>query len=491
MSREAEFAARALAGAVLAALLLSAGAAPAEPVDLVGTWYVLVHYKDDNAPNPDEERWDDKVWVFERKGQRLAWTEYPIVVFDDESGRFERRETGQYARILHYWEPSPAQRSDIADGLQVNSRGSKQKTLRGSDADGWSSGRASAGISASVVSYQEVWSIEGLPSRPVFTRSDILGGGSAEGVEGITQYATTSVENGAPTGTFERDGTRHGTFRMLRSGEVGGLKGATTQEERQRRAAIRGLSEGAQSRTEVETQVREGLAEYGLFLSEADVKSLVSQGFELAIQGVPVAEIEKRLGTNLLDTFWSLAPRGATHDDATRYRFPFDPATPRKLFQGVGAEGRLGAESGSRFKEFEDAARHAGWSRFAFKFWLPVGTPVLAARGGEVVRVIDGFNPREFEIQGNLNSVWVLHDDGTVGVYMHLGSGIPLRPKDRVQAGDTLGTAATPGYVKQPLLHFAVIRIDAAGSPQTVDIRFDDGTAAGLVPVEGRSYPGG
>jgi murein DD-endopeptidase MepM/ murein hydrolase activator NlpD len=482
------FIARALA---CAALAVASAPAAAEPVDLFGTWYVLVHYKDDNAPNPDEERWEDKVWVFAPEGRRLSWTEYPIVVFDDETGRFERRQTGQYARILHSWEPSPAQAADIADGLQVNSRGSKQKSLRGSDANGWSSGRQASAASASVVSYQEVWSIEGLPSRPVFTRSDVLGGANADDVEGVTQYATTRVENGVVSGTFERDGTRRGTFRMLRSGEVGALKGAQTQEERQRRAAIRGLSEGAQSRKEVETQVRDGLAEYGLFLSESDVSALVTQGFELAIQGVPVEEIEKRLGTNLLETFWSIAPRGATHADATRYRFPFDASTPRKLYQGVGVEGRLGAASNSRFKEFEDAARHAGWSRFAFKFWLPVGTPVLAARGGEVVRVIDGFNPREFEIQGNLNSVWILHDDGTVGVYMHLSNSIPHRPKDRVEAGDALGMAGTPGYVKHPLLHFAVIRIDAEGSPETVDIRFDDGTAAGLVPVEGHSYPGG
>ena len=83
--------------------LLLAGGASAEGVDLLGTWYVLVHYKDDNAPNPEQERWEDRVWVFEKKGRRLKWTEYPIVVFEDDSGRFERRGTGQYARILHSW----------------------------------------------------------------------------------------------------------------------------------------------------------------------------------------------------------------------------------------------------------------------------------------------------------------------------------------------------------------------------------------------------
>ena len=120
--------------ALVALALVTGFAAPAPAVELAGTWYVLIHYKDDNAGNPEAERWDDRVWVFEKQGTNLRWTEYPIAVFDDESGRFERRDSGQYARILGSWEPSEGQLADIRDGLQVNSRGSKTKTLRGSDA---------------------------------------------------------------------------------------------------------------------------------------------------------------------------------------------------------------------------------------------------------------------------------------------------------------------------------------------------------------------
>ena len=125
MRRRPSVALRATGCALLA--LVAAAPAIAESVELVGSWYVLVHYKDDNAANAEQERWDDKVWVFEKKGRRLRWSEYPIVVFDDEGGRFERRHTGQYARILHYWEPNASQRRDIENGLQVNSRGSKSK----------------------------------------------------------------------------------------------------------------------------------------------------------------------------------------------------------------------------------------------------------------------------------------------------------------------------------------------------------------------------
>ncbi|HEX5066770.1 MAG TPA: hypothetical protein VFY49_11700 [Myxococcota bacterium] len=226
---------------VLAALVAALGmATPAAAVELVGTWYVLVHYKDDNAGNPEAERWDDRVWVFEKQGTNLKWTEYPIAVFDDESGRFERRDSGQYARILGSWEPSEAQLADIRDGLQVNSRGSKTKTLRGADAKGWTSGRRGGGsASASVISYEEVWAIEGLPARPVFTRSDFMGGGRTDTLEGSIEYATTESSADALSGTYERDGTRHGTFRMLRSGAVGELKGAGSQEELQKKVVQR------------------------------------------------------------------------------------------------------------------------------------------------------------------------------------------------------------------------------------------------------------
>ena len=87
----------------LLALALALGAAPAtasEPVDLVGTWHVLVHYTDSSAADTEVLRWDDRIWVFKRKGSRLSWTEYPIVVFNDRSGRFETSNHGQQ-RVLH------------------------------------------------------------------------------------------------------------------------------------------------------------------------------------------------------------------------------------------------------------------------------------------------------------------------------------------------------------------------------------------------------
>jgi len=217
--------------ALAAACAALAAAGPAAAVDLVGTWHVLVHYKDRTAPNPDAERWEDRVWVFEREGDRLRWVDYPIVVFSDESGRFERLGTNRAARRLVYWTPSPEQQAELARGPKVNSRGSKSKSLRAAG-DGWES-TTSQQRSASYLTYEERWTVDA-KERPVFTRTDVLGGALAEDAEGRTRWETQQVENGGAVlrGRYDRDGTREGTFVMTRVGAVQKLE--PTSEEAQR-----------------------------------------------------------------------------------------------------------------------------------------------------------------------------------------------------------------------------------------------------------------
>jgi hypothetical protein len=220
--------------ACIAAALLAASA-PAGAVDLEGTWHVLVHYKDAQSTHPERERWEDRVWVFTPQGDRLEWADYPIVVFADESGRFERLGGNRASRVLHYWEPSPAQQAQIESGLEINPRGAETKTLRQTPG-GWTSSTGRPGYqSARFITYQETWTIEGLPDAPVFTFDDVLGSASAESFEGRTRYETTAVEAGGERlrGRYDRDGARQGTFRMTRSGAISVVKGSgKTQGER-------------------------------------------------------------------------------------------------------------------------------------------------------------------------------------------------------------------------------------------------------------------
>lgn len=227
----------------LALALAFVVARPAAAVELEGFWYVLVHYQDSESNKPEQWRWDDRVWKFTKKGERLEWTEYPIVQFGDDSGRFEPMRGGRAARVLGKWEPSAAQLADIRDGLAANTRGVKTKTLRAENGGtAWSSGAGAGAESAMVITYSETWSIKGLPEAPEFARDDSMGSAATESMSGRTVYRTESVsENGdLLEGSYERDGTRTGRFRLMRSAEVGSV-GTRTQQERQREAFDRSM----------------------------------------------------------------------------------------------------------------------------------------------------------------------------------------------------------------------------------------------------------
>jgi hypothetical protein len=212
---------RALLACLLAALPARALAFGAD--DLVGAWHVLVHYKDAGTENADAKRWEDRIWTFEKVGDQLRWTDYPIVVFDDDTGRFENLGGNRASRVLDFWEPNAAQQLQIKEGLAINSRGSRSKTLSGSDASGWTSARRGGGYKSSrFITYEETWTIDSLPDRPRFERQDSMGSGGSEDFEGRTLYETTAVEAGGDVlrGSFDRDGQRKGTFRLARTGAV-------------------------------------------------------------------------------------------------------------------------------------------------------------------------------------------------------------------------------------------------------------------------------
>lgn len=190
-------------------------------VDLLGTWHVLVHYTDAESEDPLAERWYDRVWKFEMKGRSLLWTEYSIVIFASEEGRFETIGVSTPSRVLGYWEPNERQAKNIRTGLEIVDRNSRSKTLRGSFERGFRSGGSLRSTSASVIEYRELWSIEDPTGKPVFGRDDVLGSARTEAMEGRTRYETREVDSGGNvlSGHFERDAVMRGSFRMTRAGE--------------------------------------------------------------------------------------------------------------------------------------------------------------------------------------------------------------------------------------------------------------------------------
>lgn len=100
-------------------------------------------------------------------------------------------------------------------------------------------------------------------------------------------------------------------------------------------------------------------------------------------------------------------------------------------------------------------------SRYAVDIGMPIGTGLRAARAGSVVSVQDRHGPggNSVAYRSQTNSVYILHDDGTFGVYAHLRQGSALvRPGQRVQAGQIIAQSGNSGYTTGPHLHFAVLR---------------------------------
>ncbi len=234
-------------------LLLASAALPSaasDPrVDLIGTWFVLIHYQDDNH-HPERERWDERVWVFERKGSRLKWQEFAQPVFANSAGRWDYS-LGRKAKELHFWEPNAAQLHEIREGLPVSERGVVKKSLRRADDGSWRTISRASRASASVISFEKHWNVDDPEGLPVFQQKDVLGGEAAEDMDGVTRFSTREIEPGGGVlrGDYERDGTRHGSFRLIRSGGTKEVSGSgLTQDERVKQQIRNAIEQEGESR---------------------------------------------------------------------------------------------------------------------------------------------------------------------------------------------------------------------------------------------------
>jgi murein DD-endopeptidase MepM/ murein hydrolase activator NlpD len=83
-------------------------------------------------------------------------------------------------------------------------------------------------------------------------------------------------------------------------------------------------------------------------------------------------------------------------------------------------------------------------SRYAIDIAMPEGTQIIAARGGTVIKTENGQSGRGANPSGNF--VRILHDDGTMGVYLHLKQGsVSVKEGERVTVGTPLGRSGNTG----------------------------------------------
>lgn len=147
---------------------------------------------------------------------------------------------------------------------------------------------------------------------------------------------------------------------------------------------------------------------------------------------------------------WTRGSLKARHDSNHVYRLPYEDGKGFRVVQGFGGE-----------------TSHKKDSKYAIDFGMPVGTPILAARAGEVVGVYERSNrggpTRRFAHLGN--HVLVRHADRTLGEYLHLRQwGAEVQVGDSVAAGDLIGYSGNTGYSTGPHLHFGVYSAKNGGT---------------------------
>jgi len=291
--------------------------------------------------------------------------------------------------------------------------------------------------------------------------------------------ALLSTQMAAATTVFkyrDADGVWHYTDRRPGSGqgvEVLDLFGSAPEQQRTVRVEKRGSAQHPEfyvvNQNLAPVEVKFWLSETENVQSFAPVSRVVPGGGELR-----VAELAPQIASQPMryrqQLRWQLGDPGAQPDTHYAYTAPVPTQGVFTVAQG-----------------FDGTYSHnTSGSRYAIDIGMPIGSAVPAARGGRVISVQDshaaGGNSVTYRAQ--TNSIYILHSDGTFGVYAHLRPHSALvRPGQVVQAGQILAQSGNTGYSTGPHLHFAVLR--NAGL-QWASIPFNLATAGGVVqPTRG------
>jgi murein DD-endopeptidase MepM/ murein hydrolase activator NlpD len=166
---------------------------------------------------------------------------------------------------------------------------------------------------------------------------------------------------------------------------------------------------------------------------------------------------------------------GALHRPTQPYRLPYPLASAVRVSQA-----------------YPSTSTHTdAGSRHAVDFVMPIGTYVYAAREGVVIEVASDFyeSGTDQAVDGpRANIVRVLHEDGTMALYVHLNwNSIRVVPGQRVRRGEHIADSGNTGFSTGPHLHFVVQR-NADGEIVSVPVEFAGANGGPITLETGGTY---
>lgn len=173
----------------------------------------------------------------------------------------------------------------------------------------------------------------------------------------------------------------------------------------------------------------------------------------------------------------SCDPGSACHDTII---FPDSKSSPYLLPYPLGTSSEV-------FQAYCNKKGHRG--RLAYDFALPMGAPITAARGGEVIVAIQNHRDDD-HTPGHNNRVVIRHADSTLAWYAHLEhQSVHVEVGESVLAGDTLGLCGLSGRSgKIPHLHFEVFKTDLYEYDDAIPVSFRN--LSGELDERGMLIPG-
>jgi len=126
---------------------------------------------------------------------------------------------------------------------------------------------------------------------------------------------------------------------------------------------------------------------------------------------------------------------------------------------------------------------HRGLHLYAWDFWMDIGTEVLSARAGTVIKIEQNFDG----VGLKSNYVMIEHEDGSRAMYAHIKkAGSLVKIGDRVEQGQLIAYSGMVGQTINPHLHFVVFNKNETDSLPITFSELTDG-----VPLAGHFYISG